>query len=156
MVLHQFCLDLLFLVIAKLCLPVVNRLIEEHDSILLQRLSCRSVDLITWSVNRVGSIGTLKHLVVVALTEVRIVGWQLRNVNRKFGVVSHCLEVYTFSRLMQQLVAYILKFRQQHLLDVHLRIGEHCAVLLRKSQTSGLYKQILAVFGCYIAEQFVF
>ena len=155
MVLHEFCLNLLFLVIAKLHLPVVNRLIEEHDSILLQRLSCRSVNLVTRSVERVVGIGTLKHLVVVALAEVRIVSCQLRNVYREFGVVSHCLEVDTFSRLMQQLVAYILKFRQQHLLDVYLRIGEHSAILLRKSQTSGLHKQILAVFGSNIAEQFV-
>ena len=156
MVLHEFCLHLLFLVIAKLHLPVVNRLIEEHDSILLQRLSCRSVDLVTWSVNRVGGIGTLKHLVVVALAEVRIVSCQFRNVYWEFGVVSHCLEVDTFSWLMQQLVAYILKFRQQHLLDVHLRIGEHSAILLRKSQTSSLHKQIFTVFGSNIAEQFVF
>ena len=155
MVLHEFCLHLLFLVIAKLHLPVVNRLIEEHDSILLQRLSCRSVNLVTRSVERVVGIGTLKHLVVVALAEVRIVSCQLRNVYREFGVVGHSLEVYTFSLLMQQLVAYILKFRQQHLLDVHLRIGEHCAILLRKSQTSSLHKQIFAVFGSNIAEQFV-
>ena len=130
MVLHEFCLNLLLLIIAELLLPVVNRLIEVHDGILLQHLSCRSVDLVTWSVNRVVGFGTFKHLVVVALAEVRIVCRQLRNVNRTFGVVSHSLEVYTFSLLMQQLVAYILKFRQQHLLDVHLRIGEHCAVLL--------------------------
>ena len=155
MVLHEFCLHLLFLVIAKLHLPVVNRLIEEHDSILLQRLSCRSVNLVTRSVERVVGIGTLKHLVVVALAEVRIVSCQLRNVYREFGVVSHSLEVNTFSLLMQQLVAYIFKFRQQHLLDVHLRIGEHCAILLRKSQTSGLHKQIFTVFGSNIAEQFV-
>ena len=155
MVLHEFCLNLLFLVIAKLHLPVVNRLIEEHDSILLQRLSCRSVNLVTRSVERVVGIGTLKHLVVVALAEVRIVSCQLRNVYREFGVVSHSLEVYTFSLLMQQLVAYILKFRQQHLLDVHLRIGEHSAILLRKSQTSSLHKQIFTVFGSNIAEQFV-
>ena len=156
MVLHEFCLHLLLLVVAKLHLPVVNRLIEEHDSILLQRLSCRSVNLVTRSVERVVGIGTLKHLVVVALAEVRIVSCQLRNVNREFGVVSHSLEVYTFSLLMQQLVAYILKFRQQHLLYVYLRIGEHSAILLRKSQTSSLHKQILAVFGSNIAEQFVF
>ena len=156
MVLHEFCLNLLFLVIAKLHLPVVNRLIEEHDSILLQRLSYRSVNLVTRSVERVVGIGTLKHLVVVALAEVRIVSCQLRNVYREFGVVSHSLEVYTFSLLMQQLVAYILKFRQQHLLDVHLRIGEHSAILLRKSQTSSLHKQIFTVFGSNIAEQFVF
>ena len=156
MVLHEFCLHLLFLVIAKLHLPVVNRLIEEHDSILLQRLSYRSVNLVTRSVERVVGIGTLKHLVVVALAEVRIVSCQLRNVNREFGIVSHSLEVYTFSLLMQQLVAYILKFRQQHLLYVYLRIGEHCAILLRKSQTSSLHKQIFTVFGSNIAEQFVF
>ena len=156
MVLHEFCLNLLLLVIAKLHLPVVNRLIEEHDSILLQRLSCRSVNLVTRSVCRGVCIGTLKHLVVVALAEVRIVYSKLRNVNRLLGVVSHSLEVYPFSLLMQQLVAYILKFRQQHLLYVYLRIGEHCAVLLRESQTCGLDKQILVAFRSNTAEQFVF
>ena len=57
---------------------------------------------------------------------------------------------------MQQLVAYILKFRQQHLLDVYLRIGEHSAVLLRKSQTSSLHKQILVAFRSNTTKQFVF
>ena len=57
---------------------------------------------------------------------------------------------------MQHTVTHLLKFRQQHLLDVYLRIGEHCAILLRKSKTSSLHKQIFAVFGSNIAEQFIF
>ena len=156
MVLHELCLNLLLLVVAKLHLPVVNRLIEEHDSILLQRLSYRSVNLVARSVCRGVGIGTLKHLVVLALAEVRIVYSKLRNVNRLLGVVGHSLEVDTFCRLMQQLVAHVLEFRQQHLLDVYLRIGEHCAVLLRESKTCGLDKQILVAFRSNTAKQFVF
>ena len=93
MVLHEFCLNLLLLVIAKLCLPVLDRLVEIHDGVFLHHHSLRSIDLIARSVTRVVGICTAEHLVVIALAIVGVVCSQLRHVDRKLCVVSHCLEI---------------------------------------------------------------
>ncbi len=155
MVLHEFCLHLLLLVVAKLCLPVLDRLVEEHDCVFFQYLPIRCINLIARTISRGVCIGTIKHLVVVALAIVGVVCCQLRHVHRHLRVVCHSLEVYRLRLLVQHTVAHLLKLRQQHLLNVYLRIDEQCTVLLRESQAVSLHKQILVAFRGNTAIEFV-